>query len=114
MNARKIASIVQFRFRTLLVAVALVGLGITALLNASSTWAHDLLFATIVLLTLAIPLACYRPGEKRAFWAGFALFGWVYLLLLANINERPQQDWSQAVPGGPSTNVPTSRLTHWL
>ena len=114
MNARKLASLFQFRFRTLLMAVAFIALAITALMNASLAWSHDLYCAAIGLLTLAIPLACYRSGEKRAFWAGFALCGWVYLLVIGNLDERPRTEWNQAVSRGPSANVPTSRLTHWV
>jgi hypothetical protein len=114
MNARKLASLFQFRFRTLLIAVAFVALAVTALINATPAWSHDLYCAAIVLLTLAIPLACYRSGEKRAFWAGFALCGWVYVLVIGNLDDRPRAQWNNAISRGPSANVPTSRLTHWV
>jgi len=29
----------------------------------------------------AVILSIYRSGDKRAFWLGFAVFGWSYLLL---------------------------------
>jgi hypothetical protein len=114
MHQRRLASVFQFRFRTLLVAVASVALGITALVNAESAWAHSLFFAVLAILTLAVPLAFYRDGERRAFWAGFALFGWVYVILLSNIDERPRLEWNGVVARGPSANVPTSRLTYWV
>jgi hypothetical protein len=117
MNARKLASLFQFRFRTLFLAIAFVAVGVAALINASPAWSHNLYFAAVVLLTLAMPLACYRTGEKRAFWAGFALFGWVYLVVIGNINDRPPTDWSVysgRLGDGPSANLPTSRLTHWI
>jgi hypothetical protein len=116
MNTRKLASLFQFRFRTLFVVVAFVALAITALMNATPAWSFDLYCAAIALITLAIPLACYRSGEKRAFWAGFALCGWVYLLVIGNIDDRPRNDWSNtsAAGRGPSANIPTSRLTHWI
>ena len=109
MNARKLAAVFQFRFRTLFMAVAFVALAVTALLNATPLWSHDMYCLAIALLTLAIPLACYRRGEQRAFWAGFALCGWVYLLLVGT-------DWSAnaLLPRGPSESVPTSRLTLWI
>jgi hypothetical protein len=81
--------------------------------NATPAWSHDLYCAAIGLLTLAIPLACYRTSEKRAFWAGFALCGWVYLLVIGNIDDWPPE-WNQVASRGPSANVPTSRLTHWV
>jgi len=114
MNTRKLASLFQFRFRTLFIAVAFVALAITALMNATPAWSFDLYCAAIALLTLAIPLACYRCGEKRAFWAGFALCGWVYLLVIGNIDDKPRTEWNTAVSRGPSANVPTSRLMQWI
>lgn len=116
MSAKKLIGLFQFRFRTLLLAVAFIAVAVTALINATSAWSHDLFCAVVVLLTVAIPVACYRTGEKRAFWAGFALCGWVYLLVIGNIDDRPRTDWTNASPvgRGPSANIPTSRLTHWV
>lgn len=114
MIARHIAALFQFRFRTLFLWVAFVALATTALMNASAAWSHDLYFAGAVLLTLAIPLAWYRSGEKRAFWAGFALCGWIYFLIIGQVSDKPQIDWSDTASRGPSANIPTSRLTYWI
>ena len=62
-------------------AVTLVGLATTALLTASETWVAVLATITIVLL-MSVPLAVvYRTDGSRAFWLGFAVFGWLYLVL---------------------------------
>jgi hypothetical protein len=34
-------------------------------------------------LAAAVPLTIFRQGSARAWWFGFAFFGWLYLLLLA-------------------------------
>ena len=36
----------------------------------------------LVALTAAVPLAIFRQGGQRAYWFGFALFGWLYMLLV--------------------------------
>ena len=114
MNTRQLAALLQFRFRTLLIWVAFVALAVTSLVNASAAWSLDLYCAAVAFLALAIPLACYRGGEQRAFWAGVALCGWVYLLVIGNLDDRPRIQWHNAVSRGPSANVPTSRLTYWV
>jgi len=44
-------------------------------------------------LIAAVVLAIYRSGDRRAFWLGFAIFGWSYLLLcygsIFNQNNSP-------------------------
>lgn len=71
----------HFSLAGLLGAVAFVAVGCAALRYASDWWASGVLTLAVGLLlggTLALFL---RPGRPRAFWAGFALFGWAYLLL---------------------------------
>ena len=82
MKFRRLASLFQFRFRMLFIAVAFIAVAVTSLINATPTWSLDLYCSAIIFMTVAIPLACYRSGEQRAFWVGVALFGWVYLLVI--------------------------------
>ena len=114
MKFRRLASLLQFRFRMLFIAVAFIAVAVTSLINATPTWSLDLYCSAIIFMTVAIPLAFYRSGEQRAFWVGVALFGWVYLLVIGNLDDRPRIEWHNAVSKGPSANVPTSRLTYWL
>jgi hypothetical protein len=62
---------------------ALVAVACVALRNASPTWVSALLSLALVAPTAAIALAIFRQAGQRAFWVGFAMFGWAYLLLLA-------------------------------
>jgi hypothetical protein len=71
----------RFSIASLLVWVALLGVGITALRSASPLWANALFSLAIGTLTVSILAAVYRKGRRRAFWVGFATCGWVYMLL---------------------------------
>jgi hypothetical protein len=67
----------------------------------------ELLTLTIGLLLLAtIPMAIYGPSLRRAFWDGFALFGWIYLIV--TVGPCP---WN-SLPGAPP--LPTTRFFETL
>jgi hypothetical protein len=85
MAANRLFSFPSFRFsiRQLLLGTALVAVGCVALRSASPTWVAALLGLMLLVLTAAVPLAIFRQGADRAWWFGFALFGWLYILLLA-------------------------------
>jgi hypothetical protein len=71
----------QFSLRSLLVAVAVVAIGTTALLNANTWWASGLFAAEILLLFFAGIEVIFRRGQS-AFWIGYLLAGSLYLLVL--------------------------------
>ena len=77
------SAIFRFSIRQLFLGTALVAVGCVALRGASSIWVAALLGLLLLALTAAVPLAIFRQGNQRAWWFGFALFGWLYLLLLA-------------------------------
>jgi hypothetical protein len=70
-----------FRFNvvSILGAIVFVGFGFAALRQADDLWNSSLFSLTIGLLLAAVLLAIYRTEARRAFWIGFALFGWGYL-----------------------------------
>jgi hypothetical protein len=76
------------RFQTSL-AASLVGIGVVAVGLAglvSSTKLVNYHYDAIVILTTAMLLVSivgtlFRHGENRAYWTGFALFGWAFFLL---------------------------------
>ena len=55
--------------------------GLVSLRYASEPAAGGILLLTLGGLCLAILGAVYRRGARRAFWLGFALFGWGYMTL---------------------------------
>lgn len=71
----------RFSIGTLMMVVLVCGVAIAALHRASDTWAGVLLSLTMFLLGVAVIGAVYRQNATRAWWFGFALFGWGYLTL---------------------------------
>ncbi len=62
-------------------AVLIAALCVAALRSASETWAGVTLLATCGVLGLAAIGVVNREVTERAWWLGFALFGWGYLAL---------------------------------
>jgi hypothetical protein len=62
-------------------AVLIAALGLAALRSASDTWAGTTLLATCGVLGLALVGMICRGAAERAWWLGFALFGWGYLAM---------------------------------
>lgn len=93
------ASLFQFSIRGLLWAVTILAVGMAALLNASGIWQGLSWALVLYALTAAILLVIYRREEKRAFWLGFATFGWLYLLLFLTSQAPSQfQFWIRSDP----------------
>jgi len=59
---------IRFSIASLLVVVLFVAVGFAFTL-------------TLAVLLTSILLAIHRTESRRAFWTGFALFGWTYLAL---------------------------------
>jgi hypothetical protein len=70
---------IRFTIGRLLVLVVGLAVAFAALREATETWDGGVFTATLGLLTASVLLAVHRTGRKRAFWLGFALFGWLYL-----------------------------------
>jgi hypothetical protein len=70
---------------SLLGIVAVFGLGLAGLKSSTVLWTTAATTVTLALLLAAVLGAVLLRGPERAFWLGFALFGWVYLVLV---------DWS--------------------
>ncbi len=82
----------RFRFHigTLLILVLILGVGFTALRESDETWDSSIFSLTLGMLSVSILLAIHRTERRRAFWVGFALFGWTYvgLSLVPSIESR--------------------------
>ncbi len=72
---------IRFSIAGLMGAVLVAAIGLAALRNASETWAGVMLLLTCGVLALAVVGVVCRAGSERAWWLGFALFGWGYLAL---------------------------------
>ena len=71
----------RFRIASMLSAILFVAVGFAALREANDQWDSVLFSLTLLLLLNAVLLAVHRTEGRRAFWIGFALFGWGYLSL---------------------------------
>jgi hypothetical protein len=69
----------RFHLGTLVILVLLLGVGFAALREASDLWESGLFTLAICVLLISILPAIHRTETRRAFWLGFALFGWGYL-----------------------------------
>lgn len=69
----------RFSIRGLLGLIGYFGVACAGLLSASDLWDSILFSATCALLTASVLMVILRWGEKRAFWLGFGLCGWLYL-----------------------------------
>lgn len=71
----------RFTIRTLLGIVLFVAIAIAALRAADDAWVSGVFGLTLLILLTAVLLAVHRTDRRRAFWLGFALFGWAYLIV---------------------------------
>lgn len=70
----------SFSLKWLFVSIAVVGLTITGLINANQWWAYAM-STTILASLFYAPLCVAVRGRKEPFWLGFAVAGWLWLLL---------------------------------
>jgi hypothetical protein len=82
----------RFRFHlgTLVMLVLFFGVGLAALRESNDIWNSGMFTLTLGILLISILLAVHRAEKRRAFWIGFALFGWTYLglSLIPSIESR--------------------------
>ena len=71
----------RFSLGTLLLLVLSTGVAFAALKSPSNLWASALFTLAVAVLLVATLGAVHRHDRSRAYLLGFALFGWVYLIL---------------------------------
>jgi hypothetical protein len=69
----------RFTIASLLGLVLFVAVGFAALREATELWDSAVFSTTVAVLSASVLLAVHRAEQKRAFWLGFALFGWIAL-----------------------------------
>jgi hypothetical protein len=65
----------------LMTLILLLSFGFAALRNATPIWASATHTLAIISILAALLCAFARKGKARMTWAGFAVFGWAYLLI---------------------------------
>jgi hypothetical protein len=73
----------RFSLATLIGIVAVIALGLAGMLSGSRLWLMLASTATLAVLLAAILASWLFSGIERAFWVGFALFGWTYLIMVS-------------------------------
>jgi hypothetical protein len=63
----------------LLTTTLVLAVTIAALREATDLWDSGVFTLTLGLLLASVLLAAHRTGQGRAYWLGFATFGWGYL-----------------------------------
>src|SRR4051794_27752373 len=71
----------RFTIASLLGLVVFVAVSFAALREATDTWDSGVFGVTLALLLISVLLVIHRIEGRRAFWLGFTMFGWVYLLM---------------------------------
>jgi hypothetical protein len=72
----------RFRFSIagLLGVVLFIAVALAALRASTDAWDSGILGVALLSLLTATLLAVHRRDHQRAYWLGFALFGWAYLI----------------------------------
>ena len=70
----------RFSIRGLMIVIVILALAFTALRTPSRFWANAWFSLALGGVTIAIPAAVANVGDRRAFWIGFAVCGWVYFV----------------------------------
>ena len=71
----------QLPILALILIVPACAIALTALRTASDLWYGAFYTFTAVLLLFAVIAARFRRGNEKAFWFGFAVFGWAFFVL---------------------------------
>jgi hypothetical protein len=74
--------VLQSSITGLMVVVLVAAISIGALRHPSETWAGVMYLVTCGILLLSVVGATVLSAGKRAWWLGFALFGWGYMVLV--------------------------------
>ena len=81
---------IRFSIASLLGLVLFVAVAVAALREADDLWDTGLFTLAVSLLLASVLLAVHRTDQERAFWLGFALVGWSYLIasLIPQVGSR--------------------------
>lgn len=100
----------RFSLRELLGLTALSLVGLMSLMHATA-WVPNLWFS-VLLLSLAVAVACWRGGKSTGFAEGYVWFAGGYALLLL-LSAWPQSNPFMANPNAPHSMLITHSLNDW-
>jgi hypothetical protein len=72
----------RFSIRAILIATGYTAIAVAALVNPTKPWLGVMYGITVAMLFFSLLGMIYRTERARAFWTGFALFGFGYLGLI--------------------------------
>jgi hypothetical protein len=105
---------IRFNIANLIVVILVLGVGFAALRESTDLWESGIFTLTLGVLLISILLAVHRTEKSRAFWIGFAVFGWIYLVLALMPSTESRLITTSAlayldskVPGRPLDILPT-------
>ncbi len=70
----------------LLAVMVPIAVGLAAIASPSAFWEGTVFVLMLVLFFAAILGVIYRKNNERAFWLGFALFGWGFCVLRSDVS----------------------------
>lgn len=95
--------------------VLLVGAAFAGLTHPTMLWSRAVATLTAVVLLTAILGALFGRGHARGFWAGYALFGWFFLMISVTtwsqnefVHQAGFSDMDQLLFGWFYPSTPTS------
>ena len=86
----------------------------TSLRSGSRLWYVALYTFTAFLLLTAVLAARFRRGYERAFWFGFAVFGWGFFLMGLGPWMNPFADSDEPAGNTLNPNLLTTRVILFL
>jgi hypothetical protein len=88
----------RFSIASLLGVVLFAALALAALRAATDAWDSGVFTTTVLIFLVALLLTVHGTERRRAYWLGFALFGWAYLAasLIPSIEARLPSTWGFA------------------
>ncbi len=104
----------QWSILASILTIVALAIAFTALKTASNLWYSTFYTFTTILLLSAVIAARFRRGSEKAFWFGFAVFGWCFFVLGLGPWPSPGDDEGDGIGIAVNRNLLTSRVILFL